>query len=252
VSQPVLELKNVSVVLGGEYILKGINLSVQKGETIVLIGPSGSGKSVLLKTLAGIYDPYEGESFCEGHSWKQMSVLGKHDLAAKVGVQFQRGALFDHLSAAENIEFPLREHLKLSEDEIARRVKECLSAVDLEKSAGLMPHEMSGGMRQRLSVARAIALQPEILFFDDPTAGLDPLNSDKMAELLVALKNKIGATMVVVTHDMYRAYQLAGRIFLVGNQSVIDCGNAEQTRNHADARVQQFIQGKMTGPLNWG
>lgn len=248
-SQPVLELKNVKVVLGGELILDRVNISVNAGESIVLIGPSGGGKSVLLKTMAGVYETAEGDVFCHGKKWSDLSVMGKHDLYAKVGMQFQKGALFDHLTAFENIAFPLREHLQWSEEKVSQRVMECLRRVDLEKAAQLLPFEMSGGMRQRLSVARAIALEPELLFFDDPTAGLDPLNSDSMADLIIDLKKKINATLIIVTHDLYRAYQLAGRIFLVAQTEVIEIGSKDDAEKSKDPRVRQFLDGRLEGPL---
>jgi phospholipid/cholesterol/gamma-HCH transport system ATP-binding protein len=224
-------------------------MQVFEGESIVLIGPSGSGKTVLLKTMAGIFEATEGHVICRGREWKTLSMEEKHSLASHIGMKFQRSALFDNLSAFENIAFVLREHTKLPENEIHDRVVEALTAVGLEKAQSKFEHELSGGMRQRLGIARAIALRPDILFMDDPTAGLDPVNSDNMAELILNLKEKIGATLVVVTHDISRAYQFAGRIFLVASQSVIETGSAEQTQAHSDPRVQQFIHGRLQGPL---
>lgn len=248
-SEIILELQNVTVGFGDDIILKDVSMKVMSHETIVLIGPSGSGKTVLLKTLAGLYQPVEGQVKCYGIDWSKLTSIGKHDLARKIGMQFQKSALFDDLSAYENVAYPLREHTSLSETEIEQRVIECLHAVDLEKSKDLQPHEMSGGMRQRLGIARAIALKPEILFMDDPTAGLDPINSDNMSELILNLKSEIGATLVIVTHDISRAYQFAGRIFLVGGKSVLETGNADETKNHPDPRVQQFLHGWQRGPL---
>jgi phospholipid/cholesterol/gamma-HCH transport system ATP-binding protein len=247
---PVLELENVTIELGYEVILENINLKVQEHETIVLIGPSGGGKTVLLKTMAGLFEPTTGHVRCYGQDWNSLSVVGRHDLARKVGVQFQKGALFDDLNAFDNVAYPLREHLKLSEEQVTERVNECLKAVNLEKAGHLQAHEMSGGMRLRLGVARAIALKPEILFLDDPTAGLDPLYSDEMAELILKLKSGINATLIIVTHDLARAYQFAGRIFLVANKSAFETGSAEQTKNHPDPKVQQFIHGRASGPLS--
>lgn len=248
--QPAIKLDHVTVELGGEIILRDVNLEIQHGETLVIIGPSGSGKTVLLKTMAGIYSPKEGHVFCEGEDWQNLKSEQKHELARKIGVQFQKSALFDSLSAAENIAFPMREHTKMTEKQIEDRVSYCLEAVGLSHARDLLPHDLSGGMRQRLGIARAIALEPEIIFYDDPTAGLDPVNSDKMAELILELKAKQkDATLIVVTHDMLRAYQLAGRIVLVADQSVIETGNAEETKKNPDPRVQQYIHGRLVGPL---
>lgn len=245
----ILEAKNVVVELDHEVILHDINLSVRSGDSIVLIGPSGGGKTVLLKTLAGIYEPTKGYVKCYGKKWSELSSINRHDLASHVGMQFQKAALFDDLSTLENVEYPLREHTKMSEPQIKARALECLKMVGLEKAQDLQPHELSGGMRLRLGVARSIALKPEILFMDDPTAGLDPVNSDEMADMILKLKKEIGATLIVVTHDMMRAFQFAGRIFLIANKTIIETGSAYETQNHTDPRVQQFINGRTSGPI---
>ncbi len=246
---PVLELQKVTVSFNEEVILKDVEFKVFPHETIVLIGLSGGGKTVLLKTMAGLIPPAQGHVKCYGQDWNELSISGRHDLARKVGMQFQKSALFDDLTAFENVAYPLREHTQMSESEIRERVLQCLKAVDLEKAQDLQSYEMSGGMRQRLGIARAIALKPEILFMDDPTAGLDPINSDNMADLILNLKKEIGATLVIVTHDLSRAYQFAGRIFFVGNKSVIEAGSAEETRNSPDPRIQQYLHGWLKGPL---
>lgn len=248
-TKTVIELQNVTINLGGEEILQDVSLKVHEQDTIVLIGPSGSGKSVLMKTMAGLFEPLSGHVKCYEQDWESLSIIGRHDLAQKVGVQFQKGALFDDLTAFENVAYPLKEHTSMSPVQIESRVIECLKAVNLEKAKNLLPHELSGGMRLRLGVARAIALKPEILFLDDPTAGLDPLYSDEMAELILKIKKEIGATLIIVTHDMSRAYQFAGRIFLVANKTILETGTAEQTKRHTDPRVQQFISGELSGPL---
>lgn len=247
-----VELIDVTVELDAEVIFENVSFQIHKDDTIVLIGPSGGGKSVLLKTMAGIYLPIKGKVLCYGHEWKDLSMTEKHDLAKKVGVQFQKSALFDDITALENIAFPLREHSDLSEEDISQRAAECLKAVGLEEASQLFPHQMSGGMRQRLGIARAIALKPDILFFDDPTAGLDPVNSDAMAEMIINLKNEVKATLVVATHDIQRAYQFAGRIFLVADKKVLETGGVVETQNHPDPRVQQFIHGWLQGPLTEG
>lgn len=244
-----LELTDVTVQFDHEVILENVNMKVYQDDTIVIIGPSGGGKSVLMKTMAGVFLPSQGSVTCYGHDWKKLSMTEKHEVAKHVGVQFQKSALFDDLSAFENVAFPLREHTALNEHEIEKRIIECLTSVGLAHARNLLPHEMSGGMRQRLGIARAIALKPEILFLDDPTAGLDPVNSDNMADLILNLKKEVGATLIVATHDMQRAYQFAGRIFLVAKKNVIETGSADQTLSHPDPRVQQFIHGNLEGPL---
>lgn len=251
-SNPILELKDVTIAFGKEnenIIFKDVSLKIYTGETIVLIGLSGGGKTVLLKTLAGLYPPIKGEVLCFGHTWDSLGIHGRHELAQKIGMQFQKGALFDDLNAYDNVAYPLREHTKLTETEIKEKVIESLRVVDLEKAQSLEPHEMSGGMRQRLGIARAIAMKPEILFLDDPTAGLDPINGDNMSKLILDLKNQIGATLILVTHDLSRAFQFAGRIFFVGSKTVFETGSAEETKNSTDPRIQQYLKGEVVGPL---
>jgi len=250
---PALNLEHVTVELGGDVILKDVNFQVHHGDTIVIIGPSGSGKTVLLKTMAGIYHPTQGRVFCEGEDWANLQSEEKHRLASKIGMQFQRSALFDNLSVAGNVAFPLQEHHpEVSEEEVDRRVSEALASVNLSAAIHQMPHELSGGMKQRLAIARAIVLNPEIVFYDDPTAGLDPVNSDQMAELILDLKKKYNSTLIIVTHDLLRAWQMAGRIFMVANHEVIETGGAKETQHHPDPRVKQFLKGELKGPLDWG
>lgn len=246
---PVIEVKDVSIELGGELILHDINLSITAGESIVFIGPSGSGKTVLLKAIAGLYKLTKGYIKCHDLKWTEMSREKKHDFARILGMQFQKGALFDDLNTIDNIKYVLREHTKLNEEDIEKRAIECLKMVNLEKASHLQPHELSGGMRLRLGVARSIALIPEILIMDDPTAGLDPVNSDEMAQLILDIKKQMNATLVIVTHDIMRAYQFAGRIFLFAGKTILETGSAEETKNHKDPRVQQFINGYLKGPL---
>lgn len=248
--EPVLEAKDVTIELSGEIILRDVNLKVFAGDTIVIIGPSGSGKTVLLKTLAGLYTPTQGTVKCHNFKWTEMSMAYKHDFARILGMQFQKGALFDDLSSIDNVKYALREHTDMSEEEIEDRALECLAMVHLENARSLLPHKLSGGMRLRLGVARSLALKPEILFMDDPTAGLDPVNSDEMAELILSIKQQMNATLVVVTHDIMRAYQFAGRIVFIAGKSLLETGSAAVTRQHPDPRVQQFLHGWLQGPLS--
>lgn len=258
----VIELKNVTVSfprldsqdnsLEEDVILKNINLQIKHGETLGIIGPSGGGKTVLLKTMAGLYVPKQGHVYCEGEDWQNLQSEAKHKLAEHIGMLFQKNALFDSLTAAENIAFPIEEHTQWPKDKIDARVRECLDAVGLLDAYNKLPHELSGGMRQRLAIARSIALNPEINFYDDPTAGLDPINTDKTIDLLMDLKKRYNSTVLLVSHNLLCAYKMADRIVMVANQEVIETGTPEQTRNHPDPRVQQFIQGKLAGPLHWG
>lgn len=247
---PVFELQNVTVELAGNTILKDVNLKVFSGDTIVIIGPSGSGKSVLLKTLVGIHKPIAGRVLFEGSDWQSMPWDQRHRLSVALGVQFQTAGLFDNMTVFENVAFPIQDHHpEMPSSKVSERVLECLGAVGLTDAKDKLPHELSGGMQHRLAIARALALNPEVLIYDDPTAGLDPVKSDEMAVLLVSLKARQNSTLVVATHDMARAYQLDGRTLFVANQKVLETGSAAQTKAHPDAGVQQFIHGRLDGPL---
>ncbi len=248
---PALKLVNVTVRLGGDYILKDVNLEISHGETLVIIGPSGSGKTVLLKTMAGIYKPEKGHVYCEGEDWQNLKSNEKIKLARKIGMQFQKSALFDSLDAFENVAFPLREHTKMTEAEIELKVKECLSSVGLLDAIHLMPYELSGGMQQRLGIARSLALNPEIIFYDDPTAGLDPINTDTLLELIAQLKSHFHSTIIMVTHSLNCAYKMADRIVLVGNKQVVLAGSVEETQKSTHPLVRQFVAGELEGPLKW-
>jgi phospholipid/cholesterol/gamma-HCH transport system ATP-binding protein len=248
---PIIEVKNVTIAFDNQTLLEDVQMQVFEHDVIVLMGLSGSGKTVLLKTIAGLIEPAQGVVTCYGKQWSELSVMGKHDLLAKVGMQFQKTALFDELNAFENVAYPLREHTQMSEAQIKERVLDCLSKVDLQKAQSMQVHELSGGMKLRLSIARAIAARPEILFLDDPTAGLDPINADNMVQLILSLKKEFGATLIVTTHDLNIAYLLAGRIFLIANKEVLETGSAQSTKNHSDPRVQQFVQHRLQGPLKF-
>lgn len=248
---PALKIDNVTVALGGEVLLQDINLEIAHGETFVLIGPSGSGKTVLLKTMAGIYKPAKGHVYCEGEDWQNLTSEEKILLSRKIGVQFQKSALFDSMNAFENVAFPLREHTKLDEADIEKKVRECLESVGLLEAEKLMPHELSGGMKQRLGIARSLALNPEIIFYDDPTAGLDPINTDIMLDLIAQLKQVYHSTIIMVTHSLICAYKMADRIALVGNKQVIVAGSPEETKSSIHPLVHQFVSGQLSGPLKW-
>jgi phospholipid/cholesterol/gamma-HCH transport system ATP-binding protein len=230
-------------------VLNRINLQVKTGECLVLVGPSGQGKTVLLKVLAGLITPQKGEVLIEGHSWNSLRGAKRLQVLKRVGMLFQKNALFDSLTCGENIAFPLRETTGLSERDIDDKVNFFLEAVGIPHAKKLFPDEISGGMQKRLGIARALALDPEIIFYDDPTAGLDPITSRKIVELILNLKKQKGATLVAITNDINRAYQMADRIVMVVDQEIILTGTPEETKRHSDPRVHQFIHGSISGPL---
>lgn len=244
-----IELKNINVEFSRERILDQISLSIPQSECFVIVGPSGQGKSVLLKTMAGLIEPTKGEVLIQGQNWKSLKGSKRQELLQKIGMLFQKNALFDSLTVAENIAFPLRENTNSSEKEIHEIIDYFLDAVGISHAKNLYPDEISGGMQKRLGIARALALKPEIIFYDDPTAGLDPITSRKIIELIKELQHKNKTTVVAITNDMNRAFQLANRMAMVVDKSVIITGTPEQTKAHSDPRVHQFIRGELNGPL---
>jgi phospholipid/cholesterol/gamma-HCH transport system ATP-binding protein len=244
-----LALKDVSVRFSDGILLDRINLEVRKGESVVLIGPSGRGKSLILKLFAGLLKPTSGEVFIEGNNLHAFSQKDQGEVLLKMGMLFQKNALFDSLTVGENVAFPLREKTLLPGPAIDARVAEFLEAVGIAHAKDLYPDEISGGMQKRLGIARALALYPEIVLYDDPTAGLDPITSRRIVELLIKLRFEHKSTLVTVTNDMVRAYQLGDRIIMVVDGELIDTGSPQTTKNHPDPRVHQFIRGLLTGPL---
>jgi phospholipid/cholesterol/gamma-HCH transport system ATP-binding protein len=244
-----LALKDVSVRFADGVLLENVNLEVEKGESVVLIGPSGHGKTVLLKLFAGLLKPTEGQVLVGGRDLHALDPKEKIELLLTMGMLFQKNALFDSLTVGNNIAFPLRETSPLGEEEIQECVTFFLKAVGLSDARDLYPGEISGGMQKRLGIARALALNPQIVLYDDPTAGLDPITSRKIVELIMALRLERRSTIVAVTNDMTRAYQMADRVVMVVNKELIVTGNRLQTLAHPDPRVVQFVRGRLEGPL---
>lgn len=242
--------RDLSYSHGSLEILKKVSFEIQEGESIVVIGPSGAGKTSLLKLLCGLITPQSGSIYYEQKDLSTLGVEDRQNLISKTGVLFQKDALFDSMTCLENIVFPLREAGELSQFEMESLAQELLKAVGIEHAANLYPHEISGGMQKRLGIARALALNPQIIFYDDPTAGLDPITSKKIIELIINFQKKRKATIVTVTNDMNRAFQLADRIMMVVDQNVIVTGSVADTKKFPDSRVQQFIHGKNEGPLS--
>jgi phospholipid/cholesterol/gamma-HCH transport system ATP-binding protein len=244
-----LVLENVRLQFGEEVLLDQVNIEIAKGEVMVLVGPSGHGKSSVLKMLGGILPPTSGRVLVGGEDLYALPSPEKREWMLKMGMLFQKNALFDSLSVAENIAFPLREVTSCGADEISKRVNFFLEAVGLSASAPLFPDEISGGMQKRLGIARAMALYPEIIFYDDPTAGLDPITSRKIIDLILTLKKERSGTVVAIANEMARAYQMADRIALVVDGEIIVTGDKRATLAHPDPRVHQFVRGEIEGPL---
>lgn len=240
-----IDAQDIMIAFQDNVILKDINLHIHEHERVVFIGRSGSGKTALLKTLAGILAPARGKVLIHNEDWQQLKSEEKHNLARKLGMLFQQGALFDTMTTLENVEFPIREHNDLPEEEIHRHAKELLLKVNLADSFDKKPSELSGGMQRRLGIARALALNPEVIFYDDPVAGQDPIQSDEVCNLILDFKKKNNSTLVITTSNIKAAYKLADRIFMLVDQEIIEVGSPEETKKHPDPRIQQFIHGSL-------
>lgn len=244
-----ISLQNIRVGFENHVVLEQINIDISAGECFVIVGPSGQGKTTLLKTMSGLITPQNGKVFIEQKDWMMLRKSERLQLLKKMGILFQKNALFDSLTCLENIRFPLSETTNLSDWEITKKAENFLDAVGISHARDLYPDEISGGMQKRLGIARALALDPEIIFYDDPTAGLDPITAKKIIELILKLKNEKGSTVVAITNDMSRAYQMADRIGVVIDRELLVTGTPEETKSHPDSRVHQFVRGLLEGPL---
>ena len=246
---PIIELRHIDKSFGGRQVLRDMSIDVEQGESLVIVGGSGTGKSVTLKHIIGLLRPDRGEVLIDGQDITRMKDVELNQFRRRFGMSFQEGALFDSMSVFENIAFPLRRHTKMKEAEIRARVEECLEDVHLHGVEKKRPSELSGGMRRRVGFARAISLKPEILLFDEPTTGLDPVISDVIADLIEEMDVKLGTTTVTITHDMKVAFKIADRVAMLHKGHIIEEGTAEEFQRSANPIVQQFIEGRAQGPL---
>ncbi len=239
-----IRLVDVHKAFGDKRVLTGFSLDVMEGETVVIIGYSGTGKSVAIKHIVGLLEPDEGEVWVDGLSVPQLSRRDLYALRARIGYVFQFAALFDSLSIGENVAMGLRKQSALSEAEVAERVHEALDLVDLPDVAEQFPAELSGGMRKRVGIARAIALRPKYLLYDEPTTGLDPVTSAVIDQLMLRMQRQLGVTSIVITHDMRSAYTVGTRIAMLYDGQVRQVGTVEEIRGTRDPVVRQFIEGR--------
>ena len=240
----IIEFQDVHKSFGSLTVLDGVNLEIKRSETTVIIGESGTGKSVLLKHIVGLIRPDKGRVLFEGRDISGLSENELMKVRTKFGFLFQGGALFDSMSALENVAFPLREHTGKSNEEILEIAREKLKMVGLEQVAEQMPGSLSGGQKKRVALARAIALGPEVILYDEPTTGLDPIRSDVIDELILKLKRQLKVTSIVVTHDRKSAYKVADRILMLYKGKFIFDGTAEEIKNVRDKRICQFVSGQ--------
>ena len=232
------------------HVLRGVNLEVRKGESMVVIGGSGVGKSVLIKCIIGLVKPDSGSVRVDGQEITSLNEKPLNEIRKKFGMLFQAGALFDSLPVWENVGFGLKQHTGLKDEEIKAIAVEKLRLLGLRNVEDLMPSELSGGMRKRVSLARAIAMEPEILLYDEPTTGLDPIMADAINDLIVQMRKKLEVTSIAITHDMVSAYKIADRIAMLYEGKIIGVGTPQQIRKSSNAIVQQFIQGRAEGPIS--
>jgi len=247
-----IEIKDLYKTFDGHQVLDGVNLTINTGETTVIIGRSGCGKSVLLKHIIGLLKPDSGQIIIDGRDVAKMDEKELSSLRMKFGMLFQGAALFDSLDILGNVGFGMIEHTNIGQEAIRKRVKECLALVGLRGIEHKKPAELSGGMRKRVGLARAIALRPQIILYDEPTTGVDPIMGDAINDLIVELHNKLKVTSIAVTHDMTSAYKIADRMAMLYNGTIIAVGTPDEIKGTKDPVVRQFITGAGKGPITEG
>src|SRR5215218_7281646 len=242
VREPFVEFRDVFKAYGPKQVLRGVNLEVYRGEVLVILGGSGSGKSVTLRHMLGLEAPDSGRVVVEEEDVTDLPEEELYRIRKKFGMLFQSGALFDSMTVFENVAFPLREHTEISEEEIARAVREKLELVNLPNSEHLMPVDLSGGMRKRVGLARSIVLDPKVILYDEPTTGLDPITAQTINELIIDLQSKLNVTSVVVTHDIQSAFSVGDRIAFL-NRGVFEwVGTMDEARNSDHPVLRDFLK----------
>jgi phospholipid/cholesterol/gamma-HCH transport system ATP-binding protein len=239
-----IELRNISKRFGKLVVLDGFSLTIEAGKSVVVIGPSGTGKSVLLKHIVGLLRPDSGEVWFDGQRIDNLSESRIMQLRHRFGFLFQMGALFDSQTVAENIGFPLFEHTKKSREEIAEQVAEKLRMVGLPEVGRKMPGELSGGQKKRVALARALALNPQVILYDEPTTGLDPVRADVINELILRLNRRLKVTSITVTHDMASAYKIADRIVMLQDGHIVFDGTPDEIQVSQIPVVRRFVRGE--------
>jgi phospholipid/cholesterol/gamma-HCH transport system ATP-binding protein len=244
-----IQLRGVSKRLGSKQVLDGLDLDIPTGLTLVILGRSGTGKSVLLKHIIGLMHPDAGSIEVDGEDIAHLNEAELSRVRQRFGMLFQGAALFDSLTVGENIALPLREHTQLSDTEIRQRVAERLDWVGLKGVEEMKPASLSGGMKKRVGLARAIAMDPAYILYDEPTTGLDPIMSDVINQLIRSLQKRIGVTSVVVTHDLHGAWTVGDRLALLHEGRVQFTGTPDEAKHSSDLLVRQFIEGRSDGPV---
>ena len=244
-AEPAISVIDLHKSFDGKEVLRGLDLDIDRGESLAVVGGSGAGKTVFLKHLIGLLPPDEGNVVVDGVDITLASPGVALELRKRFGMSFQEGALFDSMTVFDNIAFPIRRHTDRNREEVAERVGECLRLVRLNGVETKFPAELSGGMRRRVGFARAIALEPEILLFDEPTTGLDPINTAAIANVINHMRSELEVTAVTITHDMSLAFRIADRIAMIRRGTIIALETPERFRVHPDPYVQAFLKGEV-------
>lgn len=243
-AEAVISLRQLNITFGTHTVLDNIDLDVYKGETLAVLGPSGTGKSTVLRSMIGLLEPNGGQIFIQGEDVSGLDEDGWNRLRMKMGMVFQYSALFDFLTVGENVAFGLRQHTDKSDEEIQDIVTQMLDLVGLPDTQDLYPAELSGGMKKRVGLARAIAVNPEIVLYDEPTAGLDPIMSRNISRLIKKTQEQLHVTSVLVTHDMQSAFYAADRVAMLYEGHIVAIGTAEEMKNSTNPIVKAFIEGR--------
>lgn len=243
-AEAVISLRQLNITFGTHTVLDNIDLDVYKGETLAVLGPSGTGKSTVLRSMIGLLEPNGGQIFIQGEDVSGLDEDGWNRLRMKMGMVFQYSALFDFLTVGENVAFGLRQHTDKSDEEIQGIVTQMLELVGLPGTQDLYPAELSGGMKKRVGLARAIAVNPEIVLYDEPTAGLDPIMSRNISRLIKKTQEQLHVTSVLVTHDMQSAFYAADRVAMLYEGHIVAIGTAEEMKNSTNPIVKAFIEGR--------
>lgn len=244
-----IELKNVSKSFGSNRVLHNLNMSITDGESLTIIGGSGSGKSVLIKHIIGLLKPDAGEIMVEGVDITRIKEKKLFEIIERFGMVFQGGALFDSLTVAGNVAFGIKDRTKRDPDELSHIVEQSLIKVGLPGVMNLMPSELSGGMKKRVAIARAIAKDPQIIMYDEPTTGLDPIMADVINELIIKVGASSQITTIVITHDMVSAYKVSDRIAMLYQGEIVETGSPDEIKHTENPLVRQFIEGRSEGPI---
>ncbi|SFV57054.1 Methionine ABC transporter ATP-binding protein [hydrothermal vent metagenome] len=250
---PLIEIKHLQKVFGTKEVLKDVNLIFPKGSTTVILGLSGGGKSTIIKHIVGLMKPTSGEIIVNGVNVDSCSEEELRGVRKGIGYLFQDGAMFDSMNIFDNVAFPLREHFKLSEDEVEKEVMKMLNmtGLDAKRVAKLFPNELSGGMRKRAGLARAIIMKPKIILYDEPTSGLDPITSDLITQLILKLQKELGVTSVLITHDMKESFKSADYLAFLFEGEIIEWADNETFKNTKNPYVRQLINGSGEGPIQF-